>query len=182
MRFCLKALKYAFSTSIEPGVSVKNSSNIRRRRFHSLFAVRRANEVDRLEWICTQVVKPLDSHAITDVMQSPCDQGHLKPGLSLAALALRLKRKVAGLFRECGRVATRGYWPPAVDPHQCTANERPGNGEPADRPTRSTTVAGRVAEADRAFNHLAGRRVGERITSGTPISSSLTLEEWPKMP
>ncbi len=58
-----------------------------------------------------------------------------------------------------------------AEPPGCAASERPGNGEPDSSPSRSTTVAGRSRRLTGAFTSFPAGAPGERITSGTPISS-----------
>src|SRR4029077_3608983 len=59
---------------------------------------------------------------------------------------------------------------PGDDRHKA-ASERPGNGEPSESPSKSTTVAGRSRRLTGSLTTRFAGAPGERITSGAPTSS-----------
>src|SRR4051794_37152872 len=58
---------------------------------HGLVAVRRAYQIDQLEWISSQIVERFGPHAIPKVMMARGHQGHPEPDVPAAAPRLWLE-------------------------------------------------------------------------------------------
>ena len=123
----------------------------------------------RSDGVAPEVVELLVAQAVADVSAGPGHQGHLDALAAQVSPGLGLETRSAVACSEKAGVISSGACPGVDD--QEAASERPGNGEPAERPNWSTTVAGRSRRLTGSVTTRPAGASGERITSGTAISS-----------
>ena len=73
----LYAFKYAFSTTIEPGLFVSNFLSIRRKSITNLSPGAESNQVVHLVWIDRQVVEFLSTRTVADIVPLRRHERHL---------------------------------------------------------------------------------------------------------